>query len=271
MTYEEGASASNAGLVQTPNTVVQTSTTIPTVAPAIAAASGTSGSTITISDSDTNHRLSFFYTTDGSTPAIFRPGASAGTTRLYSAPFTVAAGVTVKAIASWGQGANQGIVFPSFGYVPSAVTTLTTSAGTKTLVSAYLHASGNTMVKGAALLFTAYGVYSDGSVSELPDSLGNHVTLWTTSNSALAEARSSGRVWALAPGTVNVEAFIGNLKANLWTVTITNPVSSAQPAASAAVQVAPVAARAAELVPAAPSETAAPVATGAAPATPSSP
>jgi len=270
LTYEEGASASNAGLVQTPNTVVQTSTTIPTVAPAIAAASGTSGSTITISDSDTNHRLSFFYTTDGSTPAIFRPGASAGTTQLYSAPFAVAAGVTVKAIASWGQGANQGIVFPSFGYVPSAVTTITASAGTKTLVSAYLHASGNTMVTGTALLFTAYGTYSDGSVSELPDSLGNHVTLWTTSNSALAEAKSSGRVWALAPGAVNVEAFIGNLKANVWTVTISKAASSAQPAASAAVQVAPVAARAAELAPAAPSETAAPMAT-AAPAAPGSP
>ena len=249
LTYEEGASASNAGLVQTPNTVVQTSTTIPTVAPAIAAASGTSGSTITISDSDTNHRLSFFYTTDGSAPAIFRPGASAGTTQLYGAPFTVAAGVTVKAIASWGQGANQGIVFPSFGYVPSAVTTITAAAGTKTLASAYLHASGNTMVTGTALLFTAYGVYSDGSVSELPDALGNHVTLWTTSNSALAEAWSSGRVRALAPGTVNVEAYIGNLKANLWTVTISNAVPAVQAAASAAVQVAPVAARAAQSAP----------------------
>ena len=64
-------------------------------------------------------------------------------------------------------------MFPSFGYVPSAVTTLTVSAGTKTLVSAYLHANGNTMVKGGTLQFTAYGTYSDGSVSHLPDSLGN--------------------------------------------------------------------------------------------------
>jgi hypothetical protein len=266
LTYEESASASNPGLVQTPNTVVQTSTTIPTVAPAISAASGTGGSTITISDSDTNHRLSSFYTTDGSTPAIFGPGGKAGTTQLYSAPFLVAAGVTVKAIASWGRGANQGIVFPSFGYVPSAVTTLAVSAGAKSLVSAYLHASGNTMVKGATLPFTAYGVYSDGSVSELPDSQGNRVTLWTTTRRALAEASSAGRVWALAPGTVNVEAFIGNLKASPWTVTISAPVASVQPAASGAA-----AARVAEPVPATPSETAAPTSTGAVPATPSIP
>jgi parallel beta-helix repeat protein len=286
LTYEEGASASNPGLVQTPNTVVQTSTTIPTVAPAIVAASGTGGSTITISDSDTNHRLSLFYTTDGSTPAIFGPGGSAGTTHLYSAPFMVAAGVTVKAIASWGQGANQGIVFPSFSYVPSAVTTLTVAAGAKTLVSAYLHASGNTMVKGATLPFTAYGIYSDGSVSELPDSQGNRVTLWTTSKRALAEASSAGHVWAVAPGTVNVEAFIGNLKANSWTVTISDPVPSVAPAATAVVQVAPEAARVAELVPATPSapdtpasvaapvppsENTAPASTGAAPTTPSAP
>ena len=255
LTYEESASASNTGLVQTPNRVVQTSTTIPTVAPAIAAASGT----VTLSDSDTNHRLSFFYTTDGSTPAIFGPGGKAGTTRLYSAPFIVAAGVTVKAIASWGQGANQGIVFPSFGYVPSAVTTLAVSGGAKTLVSAYLHASGNTMVKGATLPFTAYGVYSDGSVSLLPDSQGNRVTLWTTTKRALAEASSTGHVWAVAPGTVNVEAFIGNLKASPWTVTISEPVPSVQPAASASA-----AARVAEPLAAATSETAAPAAPNAA-------
>jgi hypothetical protein len=268
LTYEESASASNPGLVQTPNTVVQTSTTIATVAPAITVASGT----VTLSDSDTNHRLSFFYTTDGSTPATFGPGHKAGTTQLYSAPFTVASGVTVKAIASWGQGANQGIVFPSFGYVPSAVTTLAVSGGAKTLVSAYLHATGNTMVKGATLPFTAYGVYSDGSVSILPDSQGNRVTEWTTTSHALAEASTAGHVWAVSPGKVDVVAYVGNIKASPWTVTISAPtVAAVQPAASAAVHAAPAAARVAEPVAAAASETAAPAASGAAPATPAAP
>ena len=171
LTYEESASAANAGLVQTPNTVVQTSTTIATVAPAISTATGSSGFTVTLSDSDTNHGLTIFYTTDGSTPAIFPPGGAAGTSHVYTAPFTVAAGTTIKALASWGQGANQGIVFPSFGYVPSSVTTLVVSAPAKTLVSAYLHASGNTLNAGQTLQFTAYGIYSDGSVSVLPDAL----------------------------------------------------------------------------------------------------
>ena len=116
------------GLIQTPNTVVQNSTTIPVTAPAISATAGSGGSTITLSDSDTNHRLTIFYTTDGSTPAIFRPGSTAGTSKVYTAPFAVPTGTTVKAIASWGQGANQGIVFPSFGYVPSSVTALGVTA-----------------------------------------------------------------------------------------------------------------------------------------------
>ena len=173
--YEDGGAKSNPGIVLSPNTVVQTSTTLPTVAPAISATSGT----ITLSDSDTSHRLSMFYTTDGTTPADFRPGGAAGTSRLYGAPFTVASGATVKAIASWGQGANQGIVFPAFGYVPSSVTTLVNSAagralpGGRTLASAYLHANANTMVKGGTLQFTAYGTYSDGSVGPLPDAEGN--------------------------------------------------------------------------------------------------
>ena len=126
VTYEDGGSTSNPGLVLSPNTVVQTSTTIATVAPAISAASSSTGATITLSDSDTNHRLSLFYTTDGSVPGIFPPAGASGTSQVYTGPFKVAAGTTVRAIASWGQGANQGIVFPSFGYVPSSVTTMVT-------------------------------------------------------------------------------------------------------------------------------------------------
>ena len=103
LTYEESASSSNAGLIQTPNTVVQNSTTIPVTAPAILATAGSGGSTITLSDSDTGHRLTIFYTTDGSPPAVFRPGSTAGTSKVYASPLTVPAGTTVKAIASWGR------------------------------------------------------------------------------------------------------------------------------------------------------------------------
>ena len=243
VSYEDGATASIPGLVISSNTVVQTSTTIPIAPPAISAASGSGGSTITLSDSDTKHRLTFFYTTDGSTPAIFPPGGAAGSTWVYTGAFTVPAGTTVKAIASWGQGANQGIVFPSFGYVPSSVTTLGGSIGslaTKTLVSGYLHANANTMVKGGTLQFTAYGVYSDKSVSPLPDSAGNKVTGWNTSNHAIAKVSTLGHVTAVGTGTVNVQAVIGSFKSTPWTVTVGG---AAQPAASAATPAAPAAAR----------------------------
>jgi hypothetical protein len=219
LTYEESASSSNAGLIQTPNTVVQNSTTIPVAAPAISATAGSGGSTITLSDSDTNHRLTIFYTTDGSTPAIFGPGSTAGTSKVYTAPFTVPTGTTVKAIASWGQGANQGIVFPSFGYVPSSVTALgITPEATvgKTLTSAYLHAAANTMIAGTTLQFNAYGVYSDGSVSKLP----NSSIAWGTSNHKVALISMGGHLTAMGAGAVNVQATIGNLKASYWTVTV---------------------------------------------------
>src|ERR1700733_6911758 len=256
LTYEENASSSNAGLIQTPNTVVQNSTTIPVTAPAITATAGSGGSTITLSDSDTNQRLTIFYTTDGTTPTTFRPGSTAGTSKVYSAPFTVPAGTTVKAIASWGQGANQGIVFPSFGYVPSSVTALGVTPAAmvgKTMTSAYLHTTANAIVAGRTLQFAAYGVYSDGSVSQLP----NSAVTWSTSNKKVAVISMGGHVTAMTPGVVNVQAMIGNVKASYWTVTVSpNPQPSAvQAVASPPIPTPPAAAREAEPVTAARAET----------------
>ena len=107
---------------------------------------------------------------------------------------------------------------PSFGY-----TTMQVAAPTRTLVSAYLHARGNTMVKGDTLQFTAYGVYSDGSVSLLPDTEGNAVTAWHSSDHALARVSRSGDVRAVGAGTVNIQAVVGNLYSSVWTVTISPP------------------------------------------------
>src|ERR1700733_2472446 len=250
--YEDGGSTSNPGLVLSPNTVVQTSTTLPTVAPAISATTGT----ITLSDSDTSHRLSIFYTTDGTTPAIFPPGGAEGTSKVYTGPFTVAAGSTVKAIASWGEGANQGIVFPAFGYVPSSVTALSVTPAAivgKTMTSAYLHTTANAIVAGRTLQFAAYGVYSDGSVSQLP----NSAVTWSTSNKKVAVISMGGHVTAMTPGVVNVQAMIGNVKASYWTVTVSpNPQPSAvQAVASPPIPTPPAAAREAEPVTAARAET----------------
>jgi Fn3 associated/Bacterial Ig-like domain (group 2) len=234
--YEAGATELNAGMNLTSNTVVATSATIPTVAPAISAAAGTRGFTITLSDSDSAHRLTIFYTTDGTAPAIFGPGGSAGTTKVYQAPFAAAAGTTVKAIASWGQGANQGIVFPSFGYVPSSVTTLSVTPSAPAIVSAYLTANASKMKAGSTLQFTAYGVYSDGSVAKLPDTQGHAVTLWNTSNHSFAKVSSQGHLTALANGRVNIVATVGSIMSTPYSLTIA-PTSTVVPlpAAQAAI------------------------------------
>ena len=117
------------------------------------------------------------------------------------------------------------------------------------MTSAYLHAAANTMVAGSTLQFTAYGVYSDGSVSALP----NPPIAWGTSNHKVAVISMGGHVTAMAAGTVNIQATIGALRASYWTVTVSPKAqpSAVQPAASAAIPTPPAAAREAEPVTAA--------------------
>ncbi len=227
ISYENGASSANRGLVIEGNTVVQTSTTIPTVAPTISAVPGPSGTTITLSDSDTAHRLSIFYTIDGSTPAIFGPGGSAGTTQLYSVPFTVPAGTTVKAIASWGQGANQGIVFPVFGYVPSSVVTSGSVTLARTITNVTLQAKPGTppLTVGGTMQVVATATYSDGTTATLPDALGNKVTAWNTSNHSVARISSQGHATAMAQGPVNIMATVGSLVAAPMAVNVSGSAS----------------------------------------------
>ena len=76
------------------------------------------------------------------------------------------------------------MVFSSFGYPASSSMSPASATSAPTLVSAYLETRGsvNTMVAGGTLQIIAYGVYSDGSVGTLPDSQGNVVTGWNTSN-----------------------------------------------------------------------------------------
>jgi hypothetical protein len=229
VTYEDDGSTSNPGIILSPDTVVQSSTTIATTAPGISV----SGSTVTLHDPNSAHSVSIFYTTDGSTPAIFGPGQSAGTSRVYTAPFTAAAGSTIKAIASWGQGANQGIKFPSFGYVPSGIVTSAvsgtaapsppSSSGTPALVSAYLSSNGgaNSVIAGKSLQFSVYGVYSDGSTKLLPDLEGNTAIQWNTTNHAVAKVSSLGKITAMKAGTVSVEASVGSVGSSPWTITVT--------------------------------------------------
>jgi hypothetical protein len=89
------------------------------------------------------------------------------------------------------------------------------------------------MVKGDTLQFSAYGVYSDGTVSLLPDTEGNAVTAWHSSNRGLARVSRSGDVTAVGSGTVNIQAVIGNLYSSVWTVTISPPAGNFKSGAGA--------------------------------------
>jgi len=95
------------------NLTSTTITTIISIAPTISPAGGatSSATTVTLADSGTNH--SIYYTTDGSTPT---PSST-----LYTGPFPVNPGATVKAIGMWGQGANPKAYPSGYGYVPSEV------------------------------------------------------------------------------------------------------------------------------------------------------
>ena len=99
-----------------------------------------------------------------------------------------------------------------------------------TLVNAYLVAKGgqSSMITGGTLQFTAYGIYSDGSVGALPDSQGNAVNLWNTSNHSVARISTRGHATAVGAGIVNIEAVIGTLRALPWAVTV-SAVSGSQP------------------------------------------
>jgi Beta xylosidase C-terminal Concanavalin A-like domain len=110
----------------------------------------------------------------------------------------------------------------------SAATMTQTPAAT--LVQAHLgtQASQNTLVVGSTLQFTAYGVYSDGSVATLPDDKGNAVTAWTSTSTQVGSISSGGMFTAAEPGTTTIWAKISSITASPWGITVT----SAPPAGS---------------------------------------
>src|ERR1700722_8542325 len=104
----------------------------------------------------------------------------------------------------------------AFGHTQGPAVAAGAAPSARTLVSAYLRAKGgaNTLVTGSTLLIIAYGTYSDGSVDTLPDSQGNAVTAWNTTNHLVARISSRGYAWGASAGTVHIEATIGTLVAS---------------------------------------------------------
>jgi hypothetical protein len=181
---------------------------------------------------------SIYYTTDGSNPV---PGS--GATHLYTGPFSMAPG-TAKAVGLYGAGGTNPQTWPTtyptgYGYVPSPVVTASITgtpggAPTPTLVSVSLSTPGSTvtMVTGSTLQFSAIGKYSDGSVASLPDAYGNTVSSWTSSSTQVGSISSGGMVTAVASGTTNIQAKIGNIVASPRELTVTAAPVSQNPSAT---------------------------------------
>jgi hypothetical protein len=106
---------------QSGNVTSTTITPVTSIAPTISPAGGaiSAATTVTLADSGSNH--SIYYTTDGSNPTT--------SSTLYTGPFSVNAGTTVKTIGMWGRGANPKSYPSGYGYVPSHVVSASYTAG----------------------------------------------------------------------------------------------------------------------------------------------
>jgi hypothetical protein len=86
------------------------------------------------------------------------------------------------------------------------------------------------MTVGGTLQFAAMCLYSDSSTTNctVPDVHGNGVTLWTSSNTALATigaagSASPGLVTAIAAGTPTISANVGSVVTPTFSLTISPP------------------------------------------------
>jgi Pectate lyase superfamily protein/Bacterial Ig-like domain (group 2)/Bacterial Ig domain len=94
-----------------------------------------------------------------------------------------------------------------------------------TLNDEYLSTPGsaNTMLVGGTLQFGANCVYSDGSITGCnnPDTHGNQVTAWSSSNPAVVTVNSAGLATAIATGIANIQATVtGGAISSAWTLTV---------------------------------------------------
>jgi hypothetical protein len=199
-------------------TITPVTSTAPTISPAGGAVSG--ATTVTLADSGTNH--SIYYTTDGSTPTT--------SSALYTAPFSVSAGTTVKALGMWGQGANPRSYPSGYGYVPSSVVTASYTAaspaikqpaanvrsavsGTNPIAPAKTTVAGNaaelafvavvpaqaSVAIGSTTQLKAIATFSDGSTRDVTTDFA-----WTSSDTRTITASSSGLLSGLATGKATI-------------------------------------------------------------------
>ena len=224
--YVSNEEHTTTALVTTPNTTSPTCSTVASTAPTISPAAGAiaSGTTVTLADSGMNH--SVYYTTDGSTPTV--------NSTLYTAPFSVNPGTTVKAIGMWGQGANAKSYPSGYGYVPSGVVSATYVASSverapaakvssstaasdassgatggagaaengavaAALESVTITPSQPTVAIGSTTQLKAIAAFNDGSVKDVTAEVA-----WQSSDARTVTVNASGMLTGLATGQATV-------------------------------------------------------------------
>lgn len=169
------------------------------------------GSLLNVSVATATSGATLHCTTDGTTPT---PSSAT-----YTGPFSLGASATIECLGT----------FP--GYTNSAVATATytkSSAPTVTLTGASLSCAGasHSMITGATSQCTMTCTYSDSSTTSCnnPDTHGNGVSSWASSNSAFVSVSSSGLATGVAPGTANITATVGAIQSS-WSMTDSAPTS----------------------------------------------
>lgn len=191
-TYVNMATQMNKGIYQVTQYLTLTATSVTSVVtPVISPNSGPFTGSLTVSMSDVTAGASIYYTTDGSTP-------TSGST-LYTAPFSVSATTTVKAIGV------------KAGMTDSAVTSNTFALSTGSLSQVNLSWQSGlnfvTAVTSDTLIVTL--VYSDTTQTALPrvgavDARGSTLTSITSSNTNVATISQSNILSGVAGCAVAV-------------------------------------------------------------------
>ena len=187
-TYTSGATPTVATPVLSPESESFTGTI------SVAAATATTGATL-------------YCTTNGGTPTTSSP--------VYTGPLTLSATTTVQCMGT------------ATAFLNSAIgsATYTLSSLNPTVTSGYLGNNGsvNTLVVGAAAIqFTAYANYSNGTTGTLPDGYGN-TAVWSSSNTNILSVSSTGLVSCVTTGSANVRVTSspGAIGFNPWTMMCT--------------------------------------------------
>jgi len=147
--------------------------------------------------------------------------------RYIPVPYGVYSGMNTAMQVASNQQASQYVTLGQPSVTSNSIA-FTVTGGGPALTGVYLTTKGNasSVVMGGTLQCSAYGMYSDGSTHLLPDSQGNTVALWNTTNHSIAKVSSLGKVTALNVGTVNVTANVGTVANTTVAIPVTITVEA---------------------------------------------